>query len=204
MRASLLTALFAVLIGLSACATPPPDNPDNACKIFEQHRSWYRATARAERRWDVSKSIILSIIRQESAFDSDARPPRRRFLFVFPGSRPSSAYGYAQAIDETWRRYRRGPGRGGADRDNFRDAADFVGWFADEAHDRAGIAKTDAYNLYLAYHEGPTNYRRGTYRDKAWLQRAARQVEQRANTYAGQLSRCEKRFKRGIPLVPFI
>ena len=191
--------------GLASCAGAPPNNPDNACRIYEEKRGWYRAATKAERRWGVPDHIILSIIRQESAFDHDARPPRGRFLFVFPGSRPSSAYGYAQAIDGTWKQYKRETGRRGADRDNFADAADFVGWYGDKAHRTVGISKGDAYTLYLAYHEGPTNYRRGTHRGKRWLLKAAGQVRSRAAAYRSQLNGCEDRFRRrGIPLIPGI
>lgn len=202
-RRSVQLGLAAALMFLSACAGAP-DNIDNACKIFEDKRGWYRATQRAERRWGIPDHIILSIIRQESSFEKNARPPRRRFLFIFPGSRPSSAYGYPQAVDGTWKQYQKATGRGGADRNDFSDAADFVGWYGSYAHKAIGVSKHDAYGLYLAYHEGPRNYQRGTHRRKSWLKRAASQVKARSSAYASQLNRCEAKFRRGIPLVPFI
>ena len=42
----------------------------------------------------------------------------------------------------------------GADRDDFNDAIDFIGWYNDQSSRRSKISKSDAYNLYLAYHEG--------------------------------------------------
>ena len=76
-------------------------------------------------------------------------------------------------------------------RNSFADATDFVGWYSEQAHRRAGIAKYDAYRLYLAYHEGWTGYSRGTYRSKPWLMAVARKVQYRAVTYQRQLGYCK-------------
>ena len=40
-----------------------------------------------------------------------------------------------------------------------------------------GVPIHDAYNQYLAYHEGKAGYARGSYRSKAWLPPVARDVE---------------------------
>jgi hypothetical protein len=202
-RAACLAA-FAALTLVAACATAPPNNIDNACQIFKQRHSWYRAAQKAEHRWGVPDYVIMAIIRQESGFKHNARPKRGRFLFVFPGARPSSAYGYPQAVDSTWDYYKRSTNHRGASRRNFHDAADFVGWYANKVSRAAGIAKTDAFHLYLAYHEGAANYRRGTYRGKGWLIRAARRVDTRAANYRAQLDRCNIRVRHGIPLIPLI
>jgi hypothetical protein len=147
----------------------------------------------------------MAIIHQESRFKAEARPPRNKFLWIFPGSRPSSAYGYAQAADPTWQEYQRSTGQSGADRDDFDDAVDFVGWYCHMSFIRCGIAKDNARALYLAYHEGHGGFNRKTYRRKAWLLRVASNVEQRAKRYARQLSVCEKEFqkKSGSCLWPF-
>ena len=191
-------------LALAACASSPPDNVGDACDIFKEKRSWYKATHRTQKRWGLPKSIQLAIIRAESGFDDDARPERGRFLFIFPGKRPSSARGYAQATDPTWDQYRRATGNRGADRDDFDDAADFIGWYAREANRRAGVRMNDAYGQYLAYHEGWGGYSRGTYRNNRWLRDKASRVATTAEVYQRQLNRCEKKFRRGIPLVPFI
>ena len=196
-------ALMAVL-ALSACATTPPENQDNACRIFEQNRSWYKATRRVEKKWGAPISLQLAFMKKESSFDRKARPPRGKFLFVFPGARASSAKGYAQALDMTWDTYRNDTGNRGARRSNFADAADFIGWYVDQSAKRAGIAKGDPYNQYLAYHEGQGGYTRGSYKKKPAVKRRALQVASFAQTYEAQLSKCEKKFRRGIPLVPFI
>ena len=133
----------------------------------------------------------LSIIRQESSFRFNARPPRTRLLGVIPWRRPSDAYGYAQALDSTWKWYRDETGNRFADRDDFADAIDFVGWYTDVSHKSVGISKWDPYNQYLAYHEGHTGWKRKTWRGKRWLKETARVVDHRAREWGAQLGNCE-------------
>ena len=58
-----------------------------------------------------------------------------------------------------------------------------------------GIPLHDARNQYLAYHEGRTGYKRGTWRNKDWLVRIAGEVASRANMYERQLATC-RRYRR--------
>ncbi len=173
-----------------ACASGPPGDIDDLCAIFSEKRGWYPASRRAAERWGVAESIQLAFVHQESRFRAKARPPRRRLLGILPTTRLSSAYGYGQVKDGTWGDYRRATGRRFARRDRFEDVADFIGWYGDVAHRSAGIGKGDAYRLYLAYHEGPTGFRRGSHRAKPWLLDVARQVEARATRYAEQQASC--------------
>ena len=48
----------------------------------------------------------------------------------------------------------------------------------------------DAYNQYLAYHEGHAGHRRGTYRAKSWLMQTAEKVASQAARYRGQIRNC--------------
>ena len=179
------------------CATtPPPRSISNVCEIFRENPKWYRSARRSYERWDVPVPVLMAIIHQESRFRADARPPRRSCLWIFPGPRPSSAYGYTQAGNETWKEYRNSTGNTGADRDNFEDAVDFVGWYCHLSYLRCSISKNDAYHLYLAYHEGHGGFSRKTYRKKAWLVQVARKVESTAQAYKGQLASCEREFQR--------
>jgi hypothetical protein len=190
-----LVATLAVL-GAAACAARPPRNIDDGCALLEDKRGWYRATKRSEDRWGTPVAVQLAIVHQESRFRADARPPRRKILGFIPGSRPSDAAGYAQALEATWREYEGSSGNGFADRDDFADAIDFVGWYTARSARRHGFQRDDAYNLYLAYHDGDGGYRRGTYRRKPWLAETARTVARRADTYRRQLSGCEHRLDR--------
>ena len=174
-----------------ACATAPPQNVENICSIFKEKKSWYKAAKKSEARWGTPKHVQMAIIRQESSFEFDAKPPRTKLLGFIPWKRPSDAYGYAQALDSTWGWYKDDTGRRFADRDDFKDAIDFVGWYTDMSNKSVGISKWDPYNQYLAYHEGQTGWQRGTYKKKTWLKDTARQVDYRAQQWGGQLKRCE-------------
>lgn len=182
---------------LVSCATPPPQNTSNICAIFDEHRSWYHATAKASEKWGMPISIPISFMYQESSFRHNARPPMRYFLGFIPYGRGSSAYGYSQAQTPAWNDYVNENNRFFASRTNFADAVDFIGWYIDKTHQVNKIPKNDAYRLYLNYHEGWGGYRRGTYKSKAWLQNTARRVDERAKMYDQQLKSCENRLKRG-------
>ncbi|MCK4609101.1 MAG: hypothetical protein KAT71_06445 [Gammaproteobacteria bacterium] len=184
--------LLTIIISLAGCATSPPKNVDNLCSVFQQYPKWYWATQDVQKQWGVPISVQMAIIHQESHFGSSAKPPHQELLGFIPWFRPTSAYGYSQATDESWQTYQRSTGHTSADRDSFSDAVDFIGWYAEQAHKRAGISKGDPYKLYLAYHEGIGGYMKGTYRHKQWLIDVAHKVDRRAWSYHAQLSRCQK------------
>jgi hypothetical protein len=132
----------------------------------------------------------MAIMLQESHFVADAKPPRRKILGIIPGARVSSAYGYAQALDGTWKEYLNSRQQQ-ANRDNFADACDFTGWYCHLSYQELGISKLDAYNLYLAYHEGKTAYKRKSYLSKPWLLTVAKKVSHNAQRYRQQLDDCQ-------------
>ena len=183
-------------IAIAGCASMPPANPADVCDVFVEKRSWYRDAQRASQRWQVPVSVLMAFTYQESSFRARARPPRRKLLGFIPWTRTADAYGFAQATDAAWSDYTRDTRRRGASRDKFADAIDFVGWYNDRSNRRNQIPKTDAYRLYLAYHEGHGGYARQTYADKAWLLDTARNVASRAGTYDSQLQGCEQRLQR--------
>jgi hypothetical protein len=180
------------IILLSACATLPPTNMDNACSILREKQDWFKPVQNASEQWGVSKGVILATIHQESRFVHDARPPRGKILGFIPGLRPSNSYGYTQALKNTWAVYQRDTGEYAADRDDFADAADFVGWYHHQSFKRSGIRKNDPYHLYLAYHEGHGGFNKRTFKNKQWLKRVAKKVSARARRYDKQLTVCQK------------
>ena len=198
----LVVLCLASAVLATGCASRQPDQVHDACLILEDNRAWWRDLKRTEDRYGVSPGTQLAILKRESSFDANARPARRRLLGILPGPRPSSAYGYAQALDSTWDWYREETGRRGADRDDFGDSVDFIGWYSQMSNRLSRIALNDPYRLYLAYHEGHGGYNRGSYRGKAWLERAAREVETDARRYDEQLGGCERRLNRGW--IPFL
>lgn len=186
-RASTL-ALCAVL--LAGCVTSQPRNAGNVCAIFEERRSWYKAAKASSERWNIPIAVNMAMIYQESSFRARAKPDRNRILWIIPGPRPSSAFGYAQALDSTWTDYETQSGNQRASRSDFRDAVDFVAWYNAFSRRASNISSSDARNLYLAYHEGNTGFQRGTHRDKRWLLDAAANVQANANRFSSQLDSC--------------
>lgn len=176
--------------GVFGTASEPPRNLDDACAIVSQRPNYLNAMKTTERRWGIPVAVQMATIHQESKFDGDARTPLRYALGIIPVGRQSSAFGYSQALDGTWEEYVAGPGRRKARRDNIDDATDFMGWYMDQTHKSLGISKSDAKNQYLAYHEGRTGYKRGSYNAKPWLLKVSDRVATRAATYQSQLYGC--------------
>ena len=186
----LLSALF-----FTACTTSPPKNLDNICAIFDEKRGWYDDAKDSQDDWGTSIPTMMAFIHQESRFVADAKPPRKKILGFIPGGRLSSAYGYPQAKEETWKVYQRSTGNYGHDRDDFADAVYFIGWYNDQSNRRNKIPKWDTAKLYLAYHEGQGGYARGSYKRKSWLIRVSKKVADRAWRYKTQLQKCEKQLQ---------
>jgi len=183
------------LLLLTACgggggSGSAPRNLDDACSILDQRPGYLRAFWTAERKWGVPVHVQMATMYQESKFIADARTPLRYALGVVPIGRQSSAFGYSQALDGTWKEYVADQRVRRARRDNIRDATDFMGWYMAATTRSLGIPLSDARNQYLAYHDGRTGYRRGTYRAKPWLIRISGEIELRAAMYRSQLSRC--------------
>ncbi len=198
MRAPSIVSVAALLcaIFLTGCAAAPPRNLDDICSIFREKPAWYREAKDSYRKWRVPISVMMAIIYQESRFQADVRPPRTKLLGFIPWTRPSTSYGYAQALETTWNIYMQNTGNRGADRDDFGDVMDFIGWYCDRSHRKCYISKQDAYNLYLAYHEGQDGFNARTYRGKGWLINVAREVKNRAVLYSAQLSGCRQELDR--------
>ena len=185
-----LLTLLPLLFFLAACTPLPPKNSDNLCSTFREKDGWYDHARKSSEKWGIPIPVQMAIMHQESRFVADAEPPRTWLLGFIPWFRPSSAYGYAQAKDETWDNYLDHAGGWWADRDEFADAADFIGWYCHISHARLGIAKWDARNLYLAYHEGHGGYEHKSYLQKPWLMQVANKVAKQANIFQNQLNAC--------------
>lgn len=176
---------------LYVLAAPPPKEVDNLCKLFKEKPSWYHDAEASAKRWNSTIPIMMAIMHQESRFVKDAKPPRRKILWVIPGPRLSDAYGYAQARDSTWEWYMKDTDNWAANRRDFADAIDFVGWYNHKSHRIAKISKRDPYNLYLAYHDGQGGFIRKSYASKQWLLNVATRVARRAGRYEAQLQSCQ-------------
>jgi hypothetical protein len=188
--AACAAALASSVLLVQACTTLPPRNPDDLCAIFAENRHWHEAARRSHEKWGVSEPVLLAVLHQEYRFRARAVPGWRKAFGVVPVRRLSSAYGYGQVKEGTWRDYARETGNARAARDDFTDVVDFIGWYGDLIHRIASVEKSDPYNLYLAYHEGPWGYGRGSFEEKPWLLGVARKVERRAALYQAQYETC--------------
>ena len=189
---------FILLMVLASCGSrefSAPRNLDNACAILSERPNYARALRATERRWGVPVAVQMATIYQESKFIGNARTPFQYTLGVIPMGRQSSAYGYSQALDGTWREYQVDQRRMSARRDRIDDATDFMGWYMNRSRERNGISLSDARNQYLAYHEGHTGFSRGSYNQKSWLMRIAGTVQDRAVMYDAQLLSCPNRLR---------
>ena len=184
---------LSVLLLLAACGGgkyTAPQNLDDACAIVRERPKYLSAMRRTEARWGVPVYVQMAVIHQESKFIGDAKTPFRYTLGIIPMGRQSSAYGYAQALDDTWEEYKRDTRNRGADRRDIHDATDFMGWYMNGSTRRLGISPGDAQSHYLAYHEGRTGFARASYRGKPWLMTVAANVGVRAEVYRQQLAAC--------------
>lgn len=186
-----------VVLALASCggvgSNTSPRNLDNACSIVKERPEYLRAFKATERKWGVPVHVQMATIYQESRFKSDARTPFRYAAGVIPIGRQSSAFGYSQALDATWKEYKQDTGSWSAKRNRIRDATDFMGWYMSNTRARNNVPLNDARNQYLAYHEGQTGFARGSFNKKPWLLRVSAEVGARANTYQAQLRNCRTR-----------
>ncbi len=185
--------IIALLLFMTGCVTSPPRQQNDICAIFTEKDDWYDDAKSAEKEWGSPVYITMAFVRQESGFRAKAKPPRGTLLWIFPWFRPSSAYGYPQAKDETWDWYQDKSGNSWADRDDFEDSVEFVAWYNHITTKRNKVKATDAYNLYLAYHEGHQGFTKQTYKGKPWLIQLAKKVASQAHSYQQQLMGCEQR-----------
>ena len=183
-------------IFIFACTSNKITNTANSCIIFEQKKNWYKSTKKSYDKWNVPIALQLAIIKQESSFSQFAKPRRNKILGIIPGSRPSTAFGFAQITNPTWEWYKTKTGNTNASRANFSDVSDFIGWYATQSENLVGISKKDFYNQYLAYHEGQGGWKNGSYLSKKWLMQVAKNVESDAKLYNKQLKDCESKLNK--------
>ena len=183
--------VIALPLALAACATAP-QHINNVCSVFDQRDGWFNnwqsAASKTERRYGVPVPVLMATARKESGFKGNARPPRTELLGFIPWKRPSSAYGYSQALDGTWAQYKLESGNWGARRSSFADAIDFIGWYHSKTADTYGVAKNDTYRLYIAYYLGWNGFKRGNW--PASVQAYAKSTDEMARRYAAQLQQC--------------
>ena len=177
---SLLILFSLIFLFIVSCTTIKPYMTTDSCILFSEKKNWYKATKKSYDKWQIPISLQLAIIKQESSFRQFAKPKRKKILGLFPGSRPSTAFGYAQVTNPTWEWYKSRTGNINASRANFKDITDFIGWYVNQSRKIAGINIHDSYNQYLAYHEGQGGWKKKSFLSKKWLIKAGKNVERKS------------------------
>ena len=186
--------LSIILIFLFTGCSSIPSNTSNSCSIFDERYLWYKHTKKVEKRWGTPIYIQLAIIKMESDFDWLAKPERQKIFKVIPFKRPSSSFGYSQAIKGTWEQYKKETGNKLATRARFKDSVDFIGWYTNKSESILKIPKTNAFKQYLAYHEGWGNYK--NYKKNKKVIGLAKKVEKQSDNYKKQLFKCKSSLNR--------
>ena len=125
--------IFFFLFILTSCSSIPK-NTSNSCSIFSERYLWYKHTKKTEKKWGTPIYIQLAIIKMESDFNWLAKPKRQKIFKVIPYKRPSSSFGYSQAVKGTWKQYKSETGNKLATRTRFKDSVDFIGWYLSLIH----------------------------------------------------------------------
>ena len=180
--------LYFLLIFISACSSIPKNTADG-CSIFSEKYLWYKHAKKTELKWGTPIYLQLAIIKMESDFDWLAKPQRYKLFKVIPYKRPSSSFGYSQAVKGTWKQYKEETGNKYALRSRFKDSVDFIGWYTNKTEKILKISKKDAFRQYIAYHEGWGAYK--NYKNKQKVIGLAKRVEKQSKKYKKQLNDCK-------------
>jgi|TARA_Y100000816_G_C26017694_1_gene532316 hypothetical protein len=184
--------LFFFLI-LTSCSSIPKNTADS-CSIFSERYLWYKHAKSTEKKWGTPIYIQLAIIKMESDFNWLAKPKRQKIFKVIPYKRPSSSFGYSQAVKGTWKQYKNETGNKLARRTRFKDSVDFIGWYTNKTEKILKISKSDAFKQYIAYHEGWGNYK--NYKNNSKVIGLAKKVKKQSDKYKNQLQKCQKNLNR--------
>ncbi|EPE37842.1 hypothetical protein CF66_2102 [Candidatus Photodesmus katoptron] len=189
-----LKCLYVVIctILFSGCVSSPPKQKNDICAIFQEKPNWYAAAVKMKKKFRVPIHIAMAFMAQESNYKHNARPPKKYILGFIPWGRLSTAYGYAQAKDSTWKDFQNEI-NSSASRTNFDNSIMFIGWYINETQKQLGISKWDSYNQYIAYHEGRRGYKQKRYQSNLFLKNIAKKVEEQARDYGWQLKKCQKK-----------
>jgi len=189
----ILSNLIIILLILTSCSSIPK-NTSNSCLIFSDRYLWYKHAKKTEKKWGTPIYIQLAFIKMESDFDWLAKPQRQKIFKIIPFKRPSSSFGYSQAVKGTWKQYKNETGNKFARRTRFKDSVDFIGWYTNKTEKLLKISKKDAFRQYIAYHEGWGNYK--NYKNKQKVILLAKKVQRQSVNYKDQLKGCRESLSR--------
>ena len=136
--------------------------------------------------------IILAFVKKESGFNRWAKPKRKRLFKIIPYKRPSSSFGYSQAVNKTWELYKNQTKNPLALRTRFKDSVLFIGWYMKKTKEINKIPLNDSYRQYLNYYLGWNGYENKVYKSDKKSIIFAKSVEKQSKLYKNQLRKCQK------------
>ena len=182
---------FIIFFFLSTCSSVPK-YPQNACKIFGENYLWYKSVKKSSETYGAPIHIILAFVNKESGFNRWAKPKRTKLFKVVPYKRPSSSFGYSQAVKKTWKLYKIETDNPLALRTRFKDSVMFIGWYISKTNKINKIPLSDSYRQYLNYYLGWGSYASKAYKTDKKAIIFAKSVEKQSKIYKSQLIECEK------------
>ena len=186
---------FIIFFFLASCSSVPK-YPANACKIFSQKYLWYKHTNKSSKTYGAPVHIILAFINKESGFNRWAKPKRTKLFKIIPYKRPSSSFGYSQAVNKTWELYKTETNNPLALRARFKDSVMFIGWYMNKTNKINKIPLNDSYRQYLNYYLGWGNYSNKTYKTDKKAIIFAKSVENQSKIYKKQLKECQRNLNK--------
>jgi hypothetical protein len=188
--------IYLVLFFFIASCSSIPKYPQNACKIFGENYLWYKSVKKSSEKYGAPIHVILSFVNKESGFNRWAKPPRQKLFKIIPYKRPSSSFGYSQAVNKTWELYKQETNNKLALRTRFKDSVNFIGWYIKKTNKINKIPLDDSYRQYLNYYLGWGNYAKKTYKTDTKAIHYAKNVEKQSKVYKNQLRECKKSLDR--------
>ena len=186
---------FFTFIILASCSSVQ-QHSSNACKLFGERYLWYKNVKKSSETYGAPVHIILSFVNKESGFKRFAKPKRAKLFKIIPYKRPSSSFGYSQAVNKTWELYKTETNNPLALRASFKDSVMFIGWYMAKTKKINKVSLNDPYRQYLNYYLGWGNYAKKTYKTDKKAIIFAKNVEKQSEIYKNQLRECQKALNR--------
>ena len=190
-----ISYLIIIISFISGCSSVPK-NTSNSCSIFDERYLWYKHAKKTEKKWGTPVYLQLAIIKIESSFNRFAKPPRQKLFKVVPYKRPSSSFGYSQAVKKTWELYKNETNNPLALRTRFKDSVMFIGWYMEKTKKINKVPLNDSYRQYLNYYLGWGDYSKKVYKSDKKAIIFAKKVEKQSKIYRNQLKECQKSLDR--------
>ena len=186
---------FIIFFFIVSCSSVPK-NPSNACKLFGERYLWYKHVKKSSEKYGAPIHIILAFVNKESGFNRWAKPKRTKLFKIIPYKRPSTSFGYSQAVNKTWELYKTETDSPLALRGRFKDSVMFIGWYISKTHKINKVPLDDPYRQYLNYYLGWGNYAKKKYKTDKNSIIFAKKVEKQSKIYKNQLNECKKSLDR--------